>query len=538
MFNYELPDLTKLTVSDIEGNSPLQEYIAKQLLALLTQKQNLHGRRIGKAKDAINPGDYVTKRQLNGTLVGLLSARPQPSNVVIGTTYFATDRNVTYIQRGGHWYYYSGIQNVTLNPDTKPSPSILYDTGYMIYATDFDWYYRWNLVTWQRLGGVNRNIEGFQVAPTKAGWGLCDGSTYNCSTDSGGITTVATQNLNGIAAFVKFGSSYIASIAAVAPTISGITGNQNANHFHNVTASGTVTGNIPAHAHILLDNLIDGGLALISHAVFLDGTAWVIHGTNSGNTGNNSNGHTHSVTASGTIVGNIPNHKHIIDGDADGGTGKVAVSHARTGSGTGSAWTVTGTNSGNTGNTDVDHRHYNTNLCVEVGGPDDSTSVDDFSGGTDVASASHHHIGVANGFSDYIISGLSHSHSGSSITWTSTSAEHQHNLEGETGILTTSVANGLTFSGGSVTSGGESTTHNHSGSSISWASTSEDHFHLITGYTETTIKDGPIALSLTFTGSPVSSTTESSNHQHSGASLTVSNTGTPLAVQLIPYIRL
>jgi len=64
------------------------------LSALLTQKNNLHGRRIGKAKDAINPGDYVTKRQLNGNLVGTLANRPQQQNVVQGTTYFASDRNV------------------------------------------------------------------------------------------------------------------------------------------------------------------------------------------------------------------------------------------------------------------------------------------------------------------------------------------------------------------------------------------------------------------------------------------------------------
>lgn len=248
MFKYELPNLELLKVDTGNVSTPENDYLLRQLSSLLTQKNNLHGRRVGKAKDAIAPGDYVTKRQLNGTLFGTLALRPQPSNVAPGTTYFATDRNVTYQMRNGHWYYYSGIQNVTLNPNTKPSPSVLYDTGYMIYATDFDWYFRWNLVTWEKLNGVSRYIQGFELAPTKVGWGLCDGTTYAYAKDDGSLSTVVSPNLTGVSKFVEFGGSYSASVAAVAPTISGSTGSDGA-HTHTTTATGNVTGKLPDHTH-------------------------------------------------------------------------------------------------------------------------------------------------------------------------------------------------------------------------------------------------------------------------------------------------
>ncbi len=249
MFNYELPDLTKLTAADLEGNSPLQDYISKQLMALLTQKQNLHGRRVGKAKDAINPGDYVTKRQLNGTLVGTLAQRPNANNVTVGTTYYATDRGVTYISRGGHWYYYLGVQEVTLSPNTKPTPSVLYDYGYLIYATDFDWYYEWVLTGWRRLGGANLYIQGFVDAPTKAGWHVADGATVTYSKDDGTTGSGALFNLIGAPGFLRFDSTAIETVAPVAPTVSGSTGIESTKHTHNVTGTIGISGTIPAYSY-------------------------------------------------------------------------------------------------------------------------------------------------------------------------------------------------------------------------------------------------------------------------------------------------
>lgn len=324
MFNYALPEILPIT-STGELSTPENDYLLRQLGSLLTQKNNLHGRRVGKAKDAISPGDYVTKRQLNGNLVGTLAQRPAATGVTQGTTYFATDRNVTYQARNGHWYYKDGIQDVTLSPDTKPSPSILYDTGYMIYATDFDWYYRWNLITWERLGGTSGFIQGFEVAPTQLGWGLCDGTTYSRSLDNGNVTTIVSPNLTSTAKFVKFASAYNASVAAVAPTISGgvLTG--------TVTLSGTaiIGGSlvVPAHAHntsLLSDNTIvtggedqphwhdaDGGASTL----FIDYTVSNNFNATSSNTavtgfnGNGIGGHTDY---------NDVGHNHPVDVDFSG----------------------------------------------------------------------------------------------------------------------------------------------------------------------------------------------------------------------------
>lgn len=423
-FNYELPTIPT-DASIFDSVSPEQQYLLQQLNGLLTQKQNLHGRRIGKAKDAINPGDYVTKRQINGNLFGTLALRPQPANVAPGTTYFATDRNVTYQMRNGHWYYKDGIQSVTLSPDTKPSPSVLYDTGYMIYATDFDWYYRWNLITWERLGGANLYTEAFNVAPTKPGWGLHNGTTYTYSKDDGSTGSVATGDLT-TGRFLVF-SSAGGLQAAVAPTISGSTGNESIGHIHGFTPTGSVSGNIPAHAHVLLDSLVDGGQAHMSNAVNLDSSAWDVQGTVDGT---NDSG---DLSLSG-LVGTSISGSTSPSFDCSDGT-----------SGVESEFPVP---------------FYNCGAVFDI-----FASLDD--GTVFFGSAAHSH------------------------GWTGT-----------------------------------------------FTSTSEDHFHLLTGKTETTIVGSPIALTLTFTGTGNVTGVESANHTHTGSSLTISNDGTPAAVKRLPYIRL
>jgi len=243
MFNYQLPNIPVGTDDFGSGGPALSEYLLAQLSRLTTQKQNLHGRRVGQAKDAINLGDYVTKRQVAQQLFGTMAQRPDPKAVVSGTTYFATDRGVTYQSRYGHWWYFGGVQFVTLSPDTKPTPSILYDNGYRIYSTDFDWFYHWDLITWVREGGANFYIQGFTIAPTKPGWALCDGATVTFSADNGSTTSGTIQDLVSTARFLKFGSTS-AFIAAVAPTLSGNTGSGG-----GFIPEGTVTGNLPDHTH-------------------------------------------------------------------------------------------------------------------------------------------------------------------------------------------------------------------------------------------------------------------------------------------------
>jgi hypothetical protein len=372
MVSYELPDLSVLGYDPGQSIGPEQDYLLRQVNSLLTQKQNLHGRRIGKAKDAINPGDYVTKRQLNGTLVGTLAQRPQPSNVVVGTTYFATDRNVTYIARGGHWYYYDGIQDVTLSPDTKPSPSVLYDNGYMIYATDFDWYYRWNLITWKRLGGANLYVEGFWVAPTKPGWGIVDGSTYTYSTDNASVVTGFTPNdVRG--RFLKYGAT-TTPVVANAPTISGNTGNESVKHTHTTTSTGTVGGTVHlpslTHSHTYHSST---GVLSAPHGHSVDVSGLSVSGTTGGPSGTTprlegsasvaSDSHTHGFSASISGSSNTgtedATHTHSFEDTTDDAVGgDVDLTLAATFTGSPAA----------SGVDSVDHTHSGSSLTISNDG--------------------------------------------------------------------------------------------------------------------------------------------------------------------------
>lgn len=368
MFSYELPNLELLRSEGGELSTPENEYLLRQLQSLLTQKNNLHGRRVGMAKDAINPGDYVTKRQINGNLFGTLALRPQPANVSPGTTYFATDRNVTYQMRNGHWYYDSGVQYVTLSPDTKPSPSILYDNGYLIYSTDLNWFFRWNLTTWVRLNGTSRYIQGFEVAPTSAGWGLCDGTTYTYSKDDGSTGTVASPNLTSTAKFVQFASVYNASIAAVAPTISGSTGSSGA-HTHTTTATGSVTGTLPDHTHGISITSGTGNLSLTGS---LSSNAVSVTVNNNGDcvtvmapveTFDTASvaqcSHNHSASASvdtTTISFGNENHTHAVEGSTAGvNEGAVTL-------------TLTFTGDSVTSSSDGAHTHTGSSLTISATG--------------------------------------------------------------------------------------------------------------------------------------------------------------------------
>jgi hypothetical protein len=312
----------------------------------------------------------------------------------------------------------------TLSPNTKPFLTILNAYQVIFYATDFDHMYLWTGFAWQALERTTGAICWFQFAPGTSGWHLCDGSAgVNQSTGAGAVNAITVPDLITGNPYIRGGNAYSGptATAAIAPTISGSTGTESA-HTHSVTAAGSVTGNVPAHAHVLLDNLIDGGNALMSHAVFIDGTAW----------------------------------------------------------------TVSGTIGGNTGSTNVDHIHHVNSACVLVGGPSSTVIVSQVTADVAVADSVHTHNGTFVGDTDAVSGGLSHTHTGSSLTWTSTVA---------------------------------------------------DHFHLITGSTESTIVGSPVALSLTFSGSPVTSGAGSA-HSHTGSSLTVSATAEPLHMTLLPYYRL
>lgn len=304
MVKYTLPDLPSITPEELDANTPLLEYLTSQIMKNLTQKQDLHGRRIGKAKDAIKPQDYITQRQTTPTLIGTVATRPDPRKYKNGTTFYATDRGVTYIAIDGHWYYYGGTQYDVLA--SKPSPSVLYDVGYLFYATDYSHLFRWSGITWIRLNDTSLYIKGFQIAPTQSGWGLCDGSTYTYSKDDGTTGSITTPNLTSVAKFIKYGSTYISSIAAAAPTIGGGSLTGSATIGGTITVTGTAT--LPPHQHGLSELVLTGRTTGINNsdhdhdvseslAFFysLSGSAQAVHHINNPTSGE-SDPHDHNET--------------------------------------------------------------------------------------------------------------------------------------------------------------------------------------------------------------------------------------------------
>lgn len=135
----------------------------------------------------------------------------------------------------------------------------------------------------------------------------------------------------------------------VTGTIGGTTGNASNDHAHAFTPAGSVTGNLPAHVHNLLDNLVDGGNLLFSNAVFFDGTAWDVAGymtdisptsvpnvtftacTTIPDTEAATGTHQHDV-AGGNFVDTSGDHFHLVTGSTEY-SGTPALTLTFTGSG-------------------------------------------------------------------------------------------------------------------------------------------------------------------------------------------------------------
>lgn len=509
-----------------------------------------------------------------------------------------------------------------LNPSTLPTgltPADAYQV--LAYATDYDRVFIWTGTAFRSWNHDAGHVSFFMRAPGN-GWVICSGGAAKISNSDGTLTDIVVPSLtDGV--FVKGGTSYNGPNAtpATAPDLNGVPGGSVTgsmpSHVHAYTPTGTVAGNLPNHEHEVSTNLALGRPKLIAN-----GTNWGVTGTNAAHThtltpvgtlagnlpdhshivsGNLALGrpkliadgtnwgvtgtvasHTHTVTPSGTLSGNLPDHKHGVSGDASGGSSKVAVSSARQGSGTGTAWVLQGTVagslvlpahthngvalntggalilgtddiwggedsfvedigvvlSGSTGSVDLIHSHDSGSLSGEVNsGPDDTIPIfSDFPSTANAASDSHRHdsVLVTSGFTGDALSthshdagaitvevdaavAVAHDHwhklasswvtggitsgpiaisASSGLTFTNTSADHFHNLEGETAGITATSAISMTFTGASGTT---------SGTAPAWtpsANTADLHNHIAGGVTDGvyTAESGPIPITMTFSG--------------------------------------
>lgn len=364
----------------------------------------------------------------------------------------------------------------TLSPDTRPFLTIFNAYQAIFWSLDFNHLYFWDGILWNAIERTCGSVFWFDGSgPAGVGWHICDGSVVNRTDRLGNVFSTTLPDLVTGNPYIRGGSTYSGPTATAAIA---------------PTVSGT-------------------------------------------------------ITATGSITGDIPDHKHIVSGDESGGAGKVAVSFAREGTGTGSAWSgPSGTIAANL----PTHTHSFIAGTI-TGGPQDIGAfpwgdTGDFqvggtgalSGTTDINNQDHYHddgtllcslvystnnpagttgaSSVLDPISTSIVgnTGLEsgpHDHNFGSLAvdpatlTVETVNPHYHAVDVDTGgIVGAPIAITATFT-----------------------DTSPDHFHNLEG--ETGVLTVPVANGLTFTGTPVS-----------GSSLTVSATGEPLHMTLLPYYRL
>lgn len=183
------------------------------------------GRRLTHLGAGTDESDAATVGQLTAALEGRRGTAPPPrtptrlqgGRVRIGPyatrgapveheseMFIANDlQNVMWISDGTAWHYLQGIFRGTLSPDLKPAVLGASDTGFPFFATDFNRSYTWSGSAWDDSpdSPSRAQLVHFDNPPIPAaGWQLCNGSSVNRSTNTGGVTGVTIPDLIGAGA--------------------------------------------------------------------------------------------------------------------------------------------------------------------------------------------------------------------------------------------------------------------------------------------------------------------------------------------------
>lgn len=209
----------------------------------------------------------------------------------------------------------------TLSPDERPAGLGPSDTNQVLfYSTDKDHLLRWTGTAWQCIDYSAGTIAFKIVAPTSNGWVLCNGvGTASMMLPDGSLSVVTVPDMVG--SYPKGGTSYSGATptAANAPGLTGTPGGTvtpftPAGTVSSVTISGTISGTPSTSAndtgHVHDEGSLTGAAVYSTVAVMADeaGTIVVqdpITVNVTGNTGDESNTHSHTVNGSGfTFTGN------------------------------------------------------------------------------------------------------------------------------------------------------------------------------------------------------------------------------------------
>lgn len=125
-----------------------------------------------------------------------------PGNYAIGTSFYETDRTVTYqiqfISGANRWIYVNGRMNALLA--NIPTDLTLYDDTFWFNATDYQHQYTWSGsgLTFHFAAG-DPGSDFYTTSLNPAGpnggfWGKADGSTYAVAQDNGTTASVVSSS--------------------------------------------------------------------------------------------------------------------------------------------------------------------------------------------------------------------------------------------------------------------------------------------------------------------------------------------------------
>jgi len=163
-----------------------------------------------------------------------LAAYP-PANYSAGATFYESDRGLLFRNVGSaSWQYVTGTMTATFG--NEPTDLGATDVGVRVFVSNFRHTVRWDGAAWTWADGDLPGRFSHWLSDPGAGYGLCDGSTYDQLTVGAtlGTSSVVTPDLSD--AYLK-GGTYTGTVqGASAPGLSGST----------ATATATISGQTAA----------------------------------------------------------------------------------------------------------------------------------------------------------------------------------------------------------------------------------------------------------------------------------------------------
>lgn len=179
-----------------------------------------------------DPGSWKPVAGVGVTLTGTHAQRiavtfTPPTLYPTGSTFYETDRGLLYMVISGNWTYLSGTYSLAQAGLAAVATGLgTHDSGLLVNVTDFAHILQWSGSAWGWGPGESGSgyFQDFAIAPTGAGWHICDGSFVGYLTAAGAAVGVTLPNTASPFAYRKGAAAYSATVVLpVVPTIAGST---------------------------------------------------------------------------------------------------------------------------------------------------------------------------------------------------------------------------------------------------------------------------------------------------------------------------